>query len=159
MTNALRRSLPLVARIVLGLVFVVFGANGLFRFLPEPPLPAAALPFVGGLASAGYFFPMLKLVEIAAGLLLLSGRLVPLALVVLAPIIVNIAAFHLFLAPGGFGLVALIVATEVGLAWTYRDAFRPLFSRAHAVGDTARETALAPARGREAMAADDRRAA
>lgn len=158
MINAIRRSLPTVARIVLGLVFVVFGANGLLHFLPEPALPAAALPFLGGLASAGYFFPLLKTVEIAAGLLLLSGRLVPLALVVLAPIIVNIAAFHLFLAPGELGMVAVLVAAEVALAWKYRAAFRPLFQPLF-VGDAAQAPTLAPASVRAAAAAAERRAA
>jgi hypothetical protein len=79
---------------------------------------------MGGLAASGYFFPLLKLTEIAAGLLLLSGRFVPLALTVLAPIIVNIVAFHAFLAPGGIGIALFVLALELYLAWSYRDAFR-----------------------------------
>ena len=105
------------------------------------------LPFASGLASAAYFFPMLKALEIGAGLLLLWGRLVPFALVVLAPIVVHIAAFHLFLAPGGLGLVALIVAATLTVAWTHRASFRPLFvsSRPNVPAPTIREMA-SPAR-------------
>ena len=115
--------LPTAARVVLGLVFFVFGLNGFLQFLPQPPMPAAALPFLGGLAGAGYFFPLLKATEVIAGVLLLSNRFVPLALTVLAPIIVNIAAFHLVLAPNPI-MVAFLLVAEIYLAWSYRDAFR-----------------------------------
>jgi hypothetical protein len=127
--NAIARKIPTVARVLLGLVFLVFGLNGFFGFLPAPPLPEWALGFVGGLASAGYFFPLLKSIEIAAGVMLLANRFVPLALTVLAPIIVNIAAFHLFLAPA-LPMVALLLTLEITLAWSYRDAFAPML-RAH----------------------------
>ncbi len=127
--NAIARKLPTAARLLLGTIFVVFGLNGLLHFLPTPPMPAAAGAFVGGLASSGYFFPLLKVTEIAAGTLLLAGVLVPFALTLLAPIIVNIAAFHLFLAPGNVGVVAAVLAAEIYLAWTHRAAFAPLFAR------------------------------
>jgi uncharacterized membrane protein YphA (DoxX/SURF4 family) len=128
MTSIVRK-LPTAARITLGLVFFVFGLNGLLHFLPQPPLPASAVGFVGGLAGAGYFFPLLKVTEIVAGALLLAGVVVPFALTLLAPIIVNIAAFHLFLAPGNYAVVALVLASELYLAWVHRAAFRALFAR------------------------------
>jgi uncharacterized membrane protein YphA (DoxX/SURF4 family) len=124
MVNVIKRKTPAAARIVLGLVFTVFGLNGFLNFLPQPPSPPEAAAFGGALAASGYFFPLLKGVEVVAGILLLSGRYVPLALTVLAPIIVNIVAFHLFLAPGGLGMAALLVAAELVLAWAYRDSFR-----------------------------------
>lgn len=127
--KAITKKLPVAARLVLGLVFLVLGLNGFLHFLPQPPMPASAAPFMTGLVSAGYFFPLLKGVEVAAGLMLVTGVLVPFALTLLAPVIVNIAAFHLALAPGGFGLVALVLAAEVYLAWTHREAFAPLFQR------------------------------
>ena len=114
--------LPNAARILLGLVFLVFGLNGVLGFLPQPPLPEAAAPFVTGLFQSGYFFPFLKGVEVAASLLLLTGVFVPLALAVLAPIVVNIALFHIILAPS-LPMVVLLLGLEIYLAWAYRDAF------------------------------------
>lgn len=121
------RIAPVALRILFGLVFTAAGAVGLFHLGPQPEHTGAAAAFAGGLAASGYFFPLLKSIELVAGLLLLSGRLVPLTLVVLAPIVVNIAAFHFLLAPEGVPVAALLVAAEAGLAWIHRDAFVPLF--------------------------------
>jgi uncharacterized membrane protein YphA (DoxX/SURF4 family) len=118
-----------VARIILGLVFFVFGLNGFLHFLPQPPMPAAAGAYVGALFATGYTFPLLKGVEVLSGTLLLAGLFVPLALVMLAPIIVNIVAFHLVLAPGNYAVVGLVLIGELYLAWTHRAAFAPLFAR------------------------------
>jgi uncharacterized membrane protein YphA (DoxX/SURF4 family) len=117
--------LPTVARVVLGLVFVVFGLNGFLHFIPMPPMPDKAGAFMGGLAGAGYMFPLIKGTEVLAGLLLLSNRFVPLALTLLAPIIVNIVAFHTVLTPPN-PIAFLVLAAELYLAWSYRDAFRPM---------------------------------
>ncbi len=121
--NALLRKLPTVARVLLGAVFFIFGLNGFLHFLPQPPMTGLPLQFVGGLAASGYFFPLLKSIEVASGLLLLSGRFVPLALAVLAPIVVNIFAFHAFLAPSGIPVAIFVLLLEVFLAWSYRDAY------------------------------------
>jgi uncharacterized membrane protein YphA (DoxX/SURF4 family) len=122
--HTLQNALPTVGRTLLGLILVVFGLNGFFHFLPTAALSGSAGAFMGGLAAAGYFFPLLKATEIAVGALLLSGRLVALALVVLAPITINIVAFHALLAPAGSGLALLILATHLYLAWAYRGSFR-----------------------------------
>ena len=114
------------ARLLLGLLFLVFGLNGFFNFLPMPPPPEAAMKFLGGLFGAGYFFPFLKSVEVICSLLLLSGFFAPLALVILAPIVVNIFLFHTILAPAGAPLAILILVLEVIAAWGYRDKFAPL---------------------------------
>lgn len=116
--------LCLIARILLGLMFLVFGFNYFFQFMSMPPMPEAAGNFMGALAATGYFFPFLKIVEIICGLLLLIGIFVPLALLMLAPVVLNIVLFHLFLAPGGtlFGLIALVLGCFV--AWCYRSSFR-----------------------------------
>src|SRR3954468_22335821 len=121
----LSSKLPSIARVVLGLTFFVFGLNGFLHFLPQPPMSGPPADFAGALAATGYMFPLLKGTEVVAGLLLLSGRFVPLALTLLAPIIVNIAAFHTFLAPSP-GMVIFLLATEIYLAWSYRGAFRGL---------------------------------
>ena len=111
------KKLPLIARILLGLIFFVFGLNGFFNFLPAPPMPDKAAAFAGGLMASGYFFPFLKATEVLCGALLLAGAMVPLALVVLAPIIVNIILFHGFLAPSGLPLALVIAALEAYLAF------------------------------------------
>ena len=126
--NALSTRMPTVGRIVLGLIFSVFGLNGFLGFLPMPPMPGPAGELLGAFVAAGYMFPLIKGTEVAVGLLLLSGRFVPLALTVLAPVTLNIVAFHLFLAPAGLIMPLMIVALHVGLAYAYRDAFRGLLS-------------------------------
>ncbi|HEU4412227.1 MAG TPA: DoxX family protein [Polyangiaceae bacterium] len=125
----LTRKLPTVVRVLLGLVFFVFGLNGFLQFLPQPPMPGPAGQFIGALVASGYLFPLLKLTEVVAGAMLLANRFVPLALALLAPIIVNIAAFHTLLAPG-YPMVAFLLGTELYLAWVYRDAFRPMLRAA-----------------------------
>lgn len=119
---------PTVARIALGLAFVLFGANKLVPFLPQPPVSGAPAAFFGALFATGYMLPLIGITEVVAGLLLVSGRFVPLALTLLAPVLVNIVGFHAFLAHGGYALPAFLVALEVYLAWTYRDAFAPMLA-------------------------------
>ena len=116
---------PTAARLLLGLIFAVFGLNGFLHFLPMPPHEGAAGAFIGGLAAAGYFFPLLKATEIVAGLALLANRFVPLTLVILAPITINILGFHA-LAPEGLPMALLILLLHVGLAWHQRRVFAPL---------------------------------
>lgn len=125
--SILKNKLPAVTRILLGLTFVVFGLNGFLQFLPAPPPERAeAGAFLGGLAAASYFFPVLKGTEVLAGIALLSNRFVPLALVVLAPIVLQIALFHFVLAPAGSALAIFLLVAGVYLAYAYRDAFRPI---------------------------------
>ncbi len=115
-----------IARYLLGLGFVVFATNYFIPFLPPPGAPpAAALPFLTGFAGSG-FLTFVKLVELAGGLLLLSNRFVPLALALLAPIIVGITLFHALLAPAGIGIAVAFLALELVLAWSYRTAFAPM---------------------------------
>jgi hypothetical protein len=114
------------ARLLLGAIFTVFGLNGFLHFLPMPAPSGLAAVFMGGLGATGYFFPLLKGTEVVAGLLLLSNRYVPLALTVLAPVVLNIVLFHAFLAPAGIVLPLVIVALGVYLAYTERAVFAPL---------------------------------
>lgn len=138
---------PAVARVLLGLVFFVFGLNGFLNFIAQPPPPPEAGAFLGGLAGAGYFFPLLKATEVLAGLALLSNRFVPLALAVLAPIIVNIVAFHAVLAPAGMAVPIVVLALEIYLAWSYRAVFRPMLASKVDIQEThaRRELTASPA--------------
>lgn len=114
------KKMILGARIFLGLIFFVMGLNGFLNFLPMPEMPAEAGAFMMALGKSGYFLPVLKAVETVSGALLLAGFLVPLALTLLAPIIVNIFLFHVFLAPGGLPLAIVILVLEIFLAYSYR---------------------------------------
>jgi uncharacterized membrane protein YphA (DoxX/SURF4 family) len=128
--RSITRYIAPCARVVMGLVFFVCGLDGFFHFLPQPTEPPSegAMAFAIALFRSGYMFPLIKGTEVAAGALLLSNRFVPLALVVIAPVIVNIFAFHAFLAPSGVVLASVLVALEIGLAWAHRDAYRPLLA-------------------------------
>jgi len=116
----------LISRALLGLIFFVFGLNGFLQFLPMPPLPEKAAAFMAALADAGYLFPLIKGVEVVGGLLLLTHLWTPLALILLAPIVVNIFFFHLVLEPAGLPIGILLVLLEIFLAWSYRERFAPL---------------------------------
>jgi len=124
--SSISSKLPSIARVVLGLTFFVFGLNGFLHFLPQPPMSGPPADFAGALFATGYMFPLIKGTEVVAGLLLLSNRYVPLALAVLAPVVVNIVAFHAFLAPAGMILPLVVLGLELYLARTYRGAFAPM---------------------------------
>jgi len=117
-----------ILRSLLGLIFLVFGLNLLLHFLPNPAEPPAAADFLGALYRSGYLLQLLGVTQAVSGALLLTGVMVPFALVLLAPVIVNILMFHVFLAPAGLPVALVVVALEVILAWMHRDAFAPLFS-------------------------------
>ena len=117
----------LIARILLGVIFVVFGLNGFLQFLPQPAMPQAAIAFFGGLAASGFMLPTLFATQLVGGALLLLG-MVPLGVVILTPVIVHIVEFHLFLAPAGLPLAVVVATLAAFLAWTHRAAYRPLFA-------------------------------
>jgi uncharacterized membrane protein YphA (DoxX/SURF4 family) len=123
------------ARLLLGLIFFVFGLNGFLHFLPQPHLSGPPADFGAALVATGYMLPLIKGTEVVGGVLLLAGRYVPLALTLLAPVIVNIIAFHAFLAPSGIALPLVILALEIGLAWSYRAAYRGLLEARAEVGE------------------------
>ncbi|MCA9716999.1 MAG: DoxX family protein [Myxococcales bacterium] len=130
-TQTVLSRIPDLARALLGLGFLVFGLNGFLNFMPTPDVPASAGAFLGALAATGYMFPVIKGVEVIVGALLLSNRFVPLALTLVAPIMVNIVLFHAVLAPAGLGMVLTLLALQLYLAWSYRDSFRAVLT-AHA---------------------------
>lgn len=137
---------PTGARIVLGLIFFVFGLNGFLGFLPQPEVTAEGGAFLGALAATGYMFPLVKGTEVLAGALLLSNRLAPLALVLLAPVVVNIVAFHVVLSPGGYGMLATLVGLGGYLARHHWPSFAPLFrTPAHADARASSADAQRPA--------------
>lgn len=103
------KTVIIISRILLGLMFAVFGLNGFLNFIPMPPPSGAAGQFFGAMFVSHYIVPVF-LLEVIAGVLLLVNRYVPLALAVLAPILVNIAIFHTFMAPQGFAPAIMAIA-------------------------------------------------
>ena len=118
-----------VARILLGLVFFVFGLNGFLHFMPNPPPTPPAANFFGALFATGYMIPLIFATQTLGGVLLLIGLAVPFALTILAPVILNIILFHLCLSPvpGQIVTASVVALFELFLAWQYREAFAPLF--------------------------------
>ena len=102
------RIVTLIARILLGVVFIVFGLNGFLNFLNMGPMPTGlAGQFIGALVQSHYFWVVAAL-QVIGGVLLLINRYVPLGLVLLGPVIVNILLYHIFLHPAGM-LMAIVV--------------------------------------------------
>jgi len=117
----------LIARIVLGLIFVVFGLNGFLNFLSMGPMPTGlAGQFVGALALSHYFWFVAAL-QIAGGALLLANRFVPLALVLLGSVIVNILCYHVFLNPSGAGPAAVVTVLWLTVFYGNRQHFSGIF--------------------------------
>jgi putative oxidoreductase len=116
----------LIARYLMGLIFVVFGANGFLHFIPMPPPPGVAGQFMGALF-VSHVLVVVFLLQLVGGILLLVGRYVPLALVLLGPVIVNIVLFHAFMAPSGLPLAAVVVILWGLTAWSVRSAFAGIF--------------------------------
>ena len=119
---------PAVARILMGLMFFVFGLNGFLHFIPQPkdPMSEGAMALFTGFMKSGYMMPLIFGTQTLVGALLLINRFVPLALVLIAPVIVHIVAFHLFLNLSGIVPGAVILLLELYLAWAYRSAFCPM---------------------------------
>jgi len=124
------RIVPMIVRILMGLGFFIFGLNGFLNFIPQPktPMPEGAKAFAGALMQTGYMFQLIAGTQLLAGLLLLLNLFVPLALVLLMPILVNIIAFHIFLQPAGAVPGAVLMAMELYLAWVYRKAYLPMLA-------------------------------
>jgi putative oxidoreductase len=123
----------LIARILLGLVFLVFGLNGFVNFLHAPIPPGAAGQFMGLLGPTVYLH-FVFLVQIVGGLLLLSGQFLPLALVLLGPVLVNILLFHIALAPAGLPPALFATLLWFIIFFGVRKAFRGVFAQKVEIG-------------------------
>ena len=127
-SKSFSRFLPAIARILMGIAFTVFGLNGFLHFIPQPktPMPEGAVEFSTALMKSGYLFQMVMATQLLVGILLLLNLFVPLALVLIMPILINIIAFHIFLQPSGIAPGAVLMLLELYLAWVYRRAYLPM---------------------------------
>ena len=114
----------------MGLPFFIGGLNWFFKFFPEPnpQMPEGAAAFLGALMKSGYMMNLIMGTQLIVGTLLLLNRFVPLALALIAPFLVNAMAFHVFLERSGLPFASIFLALELYLAWSYRNAFRPMLA-------------------------------
>jgi putative oxidoreductase len=117
-----------IARYLLGFIFFVFGLNGFLHFIPSPPPPGVAGQFAGALFVSHYMV-VVFLLQLIPAILLLVNRYVPLALVLLGPVIVNIFLFHAFMAPSGLPLALVVIVLWLLVAASVRPAFTGIFQQ------------------------------
>jgi uncharacterized membrane protein YphA (DoxX/SURF4 family) len=117
----------IIVRVLLGLMFVVFGSNAFFHFIPMPQIPGQAGAFMGALMGSGYFYPIAVLQVLGGLLLLIGSRCTPLGLTLLGPVIVNIVLYHIFLDRSGLAMAAAVSILALFLLWVYRFKFPAIF--------------------------------
>ena len=118
----------IIARVLLGLPFLIFGLNYFFPVIPHPPMDGVALDFMMGLTKVGYFWPLLRGLEVLIGIALISGRFVPLALAVLAPISLHIFLFHAFVLLANLPLAIIILGLHIFLIVKYWNYYKAVFT-------------------------------
>ncbi len=121
------KTVPKIARWILGIALIVFGLNTFLQFMPALEGTAASEAFFGAMFATGYFIPVLGITKLLVGLMLVTKKAVPLALVIFAPVSIHIVLFHLFLDPATI-LMALVVAIlNLYLGIKHMNAYRPMF--------------------------------
>lgn len=116
-----------IARILMGLMFLFASISFFFKLITPPPASGAMKIFSDGLEASVYLLPTVKILELFCGLAFLSGRFVPLATVLISPIIVNIVLIHLFLDPKGLPVAIFLVLANSLLAYFHRESYKALF--------------------------------
>ena len=120
----------IISRVLLGLIFVTFGLNMLLNFIPMPPPPEGpAREFMTALFMSHYVY-VVGALQVVGGLILLSGRWMPLGLTLLGPVIVNIVCFHVLMAPAGLPMAIVVSLLALFLLWRYRENFAGLVKNA-----------------------------
>ena len=117
----------IIARTLMGLLFLFASITYFFKLITPPPLTGAMKVFNDGLLASVYLLPTVKVIELLCGLAFVSGRFVPLASVLIAPIIVNIVLVHAFLGPEGLPVALFLVLANGLVAYYHRDRYKPLF--------------------------------
>ena len=118
-----------ISRIVLGFLYLVFGLDYFFHFIPYQPLHTGKTgAFIAGLKGVGYFYPMIKTIQIAGGLSLLFNSYAPFFAVVLFPISLNVLLFHTILVPSGWLMGVILIVPNLLLGYGYRKYYSGMFT-------------------------------
>lgn len=132
------KTATIIARSLLGLIFVVFGLNMFLHFIPTPPpSEGPARDFMMALFVSHYLY-IVGAVQVVGGVLLLIGRKVPLGLTLLGPVIVNILSFHVLMAPAGLPMAIVVSLLALFLLWRYRENFAGLVKNSPPHADSPR---------------------
>jgi putative oxidoreductase len=124
----------LISRLILGFLYLVFGLDYFLHFIPYQPLHVGTTgAFVAGLKGVGYFYPMLKTIQVLAGLSLLLNRYPAFSAVVVFPISLNVLLFHTILVPSGWYMGFLLVIPNLLLGYGYRTYYSGMFTKAPVV--------------------------
>lgn len=118
----------LLVRIVLGILLIVFGSNKFLHFIPLPPPTGSAADFMNSLGATGYIFPIVGILEVIVGAMLLFKKWIAFALILLAPISINILLFHLFLDIPGVSAALLVAILNGILIYKHWKQYLPLFA-------------------------------
>ena len=118
----------LVVRLLLGLMLVVFGLNGFLQFMPMPEMSAEAGAFMGALVSTKFYFPVIKSIEIIAGIAFLTNKKVAFAAVMVFPVMVAAFLFHLGLDIGGIGGAAAALTFNIVLLVNNKEKYLPMWA-------------------------------
>lgn len=116
----------IIVRLFLGLMFLYASVVVLFKLMPQPELTGDVKIFMDGMVASGYLMTFIKLTELICGIAFVSGFFVPLATVVIFPIIVNIFMYHLYLGPEGLPIAILLLLGDLFLAYYYRDRYKAM---------------------------------
>src|SRR5690606_21496694 len=115
-----------IVRVLLGVLYAASALAWFFNLMPQSEMQGASEKFITGLAVSGYFFPLLKWIELLCGIALITGKFGPLANVIIFPVTVHIFLYHAFLAPEGMLIPAAMVLMNLFLAYAWRERYSPL---------------------------------
>ncbi len=116
----------IIVRVLLGLMFLFSSIVVLFNLMPQPELKGGAKLFMEGLIASHYFLPLLQITQLLCGMAFIIGRFVPLATVVIFPVILNITLYHAFVAPEGLPIAIVLLLANLFLAFAYRKNYATL---------------------------------
>jgi putative oxidoreductase len=118
----------IIVRVLMGLLFIFSSVVVLFNLVPQPELTGNNKIFVDGINASKYLLPLIKITELFCGLALVTGYFVPLATVVIAPVVINILFTHIFVSPEGLPVAVALLFANIFLAYANWDKYRPMLA-------------------------------